>query len=119
MHSHSKLSRHFKPLLISLAVGFATAWFSQSARAQESNAPVNLAAAAVPLSSDVSGDTSLAALNDGYTPHNSSDSRHASYDNWPSTGTQWVEYDWSRPVSTKQIEVYWWDDHRGVRLPAA
>ena len=30
-----------------------------------------------------------------------------------------MEYDWSQPVSTKQIEVYWWDDHQGVRLPKA
>jgi hypothetical protein len=30
-----------------------------------------------------------------------------------------VEYDWSQPISTKQIEVYWWDDHQGVRLPKA
>ncbi len=64
-------------------------------------------------------DTSLAALNDGFTPRNSRDNRHGSYGNWPQTGKQWVEYDWSQPISTKQIEVYWWDDHQGVRLPKA
>jgi len=99
--------------------GCTLAFLSQSIRAQESNAPVNLAAVAVPSSSTVSGDTSLAALNDGFAPRNSRDSRRGSYGNWPSTGTQWVEYDWSRPVSTKQIEVYWWDDRQGVRLPVA
>ena len=74
---------------------------------------------ATPSGSYVSGDTTLAALNDGYAPRNSRDNRRGSYGNWPRTGTQWVEYDWSRPVSTKQIEVYWWDDRQGVRLPAA
>ena len=85
--------------------------------AQDVSAPVNLAAVAVASASNVSGDTSLAALNDGFTPRNSSDNRRGSYGNWPNTGTQWVEYDWSQPVSTKQIEVYWWEDHQGVRLP--
>ncbi len=85
--------------------------------AQESNAPVNLAVVAKAASSSVSDDTSLAALNDGFAPRNSRDNRRGSYGNWPRTGTQWVEYDWSQPVSTKQIEVYWWDDHQGVRLP--
>jgi hypothetical protein len=30
-----------------------------------------------------------------------------------------VQYDWSLPISTKKIDVYWWDDRRGVRLPEA
>jgi hypothetical protein len=30
-----------------------------------------------------------------------------------------VQYDWSRPVSTSRIDVYWFDDRRGVRLPRA
>src|SRR5208283_952614 len=97
----------------------ALAFLPQSICAQESNAPVNLAAVAVASSSNVSGDTTLAALNDGYAPRNSRDNRRGSYGNWPRTGTQWVEYDWSRPVSTRQIEVYWWDDRQGVRLPTA
>ncbi len=87
--------------------------------AQDSSTPVNLAVVATPASSYVSPDTSLAALNDGFTPRNSRDNRRGSYGNWPQTGQQWVEYDWSQPISTKQIEVYWWDDHQGVRLPKA
>ena len=87
--------------------------------AQESSAPVNLASVAAPVASYVSGDTTLAALNDGGKPRNSQDNRHGSYGNWNRAGTQWVEYDWSQPISTKQVEVYWWDDHRGVRLPKA
>ena len=99
----------------------AGVWIScpHGLRGQNSNAPVNLAAVATPSGSYVSGDTTLAALNDGYAPRNSRDNRRGSYGNWPRTGTQWVEYDWSRPISTRQIEVYWWDDRQGVRLPAA
>ena len=110
------MNSRFANLVLSVCV---FAFSSNGLRAQSSNAPVNLAAAATPSGSYVSGDTTLAALNDGYAPRNSRDNRRGSYGNWPTTGTQWVEYDWSRPVSTKQIEVYWWDDRQGVRLPAA
>jgi len=103
-----------RPLLITF-VGLVL--FATLVRAQDSIPPVNLAAVAAATASKVSGDTSLTALNDGFTPRNSRDNRRGAYGNWPNTGTQWVEYDWSQPVSTKQIEVYWWDDHQGVRLP--
>ena len=79
----------------------------------------NLAVVATPSSSYTSGDTSVGALNDDLTPRNSRDARHGSYGNWPRTGTQWVQYDWGQPISTKQIDVYWWDDRQGVRLPKA
>jgi DUF1680 family protein len=96
---------------------FAGLFFCFRLSAQDSNAPANLAVVATASSSYVSGDTSVAALNDGSAPRNSGDNRRGSYGNWPRTGTQWVQYDWSQPVSTKQIEVYWWDDRQGVRLP--
>ncbi|MEJ2701311.1 MAG: hypothetical protein P8Z79_02610 [Sedimentisphaerales bacterium] len=47
----------------------------------------NLAVVAEPSSSYVSGDTSLAALNDKHDPASSRDRRHGSYGNWPSRGT--------------------------------
>ena len=80
---------------------------------------INLAAVAEPSSSYVSGDTSLAALNNENAPASSRDRPRRAYGNWPRRGTQWVQYDWSRPISTNKIDVYWWDDNRGVRLPKA
>ncbi|HNQ90282.1 MAG TPA: glycoside hydrolase family 127 protein [Verrucomicrobiota bacterium] len=80
---------------------------------------VNLAPVAAPSSRYTSGDTTVDALNDGHTPRNSRDDSRRSYGNWPRVGGQWVQYDWSQPISTRRIEVYWWDDHRGVRLPKA
>src|SRR6266545_1387432 len=93
---------------------------AEVALAQDANAPatgVNIAVVATPSSSYVSGDTRDTALNDGSTPRSSRGDRRGAYGNWPRTGTQWVQYDWSQPISTKQIEVYWWDDRQGVRLP--
>ena len=106
-----------------LVFGATIAWTGE-VRAQtntdnQAMAGVNLAVVAEASSSYVSGDTSLAALNDGNNPRNSRDRRRGSYGNWNRRGTQWVQYDWSQAISTKMIEVYWWGDGRGVHPPAA
>jgi DUF1680 family protein len=80
---------------------------------------VNLAVVATASTSYVSGHETLAALNNGFDPAHSNDKGHGAYGNWPRTGTQWVQYGWSQPVSTNKIDVYWFDDRRGVRLPRA
>ena len=94
---------------------------AQQALAAEAAAPsgANLAVVAKASSSYVSGDTTLAALSDGHDPRNSRDRSKRSYGNWPRRGTQWVQYEWDRPVSTRKIDVYWWGDGRGVHLPKA
>src|SRR4030043_417165 len=109
----SSLIRLMPALLVGAAV-----LFSSNAPAQDNTGPdsgVNLAVVAEPSCSYVSGDTSLSALNDEFDPPNSRDRRRGSYGNWPRRGTQWVQYDWSLPISTKKIDVYWWDDRPGVR----
>ena len=78
---------------------------------------VNLAPIAEPSTSHVSRDTSLAALHDGHAPETSHVRGKGSYGNWPSKGTQWVQYDWTAPVRTRKVDVFWWDDRAGVRLP--
>ncbi|NQU20471.1 MAG: glycoside hydrolase family 127 protein [Candidatus Nealsonbacteria bacterium] len=88
-------------------------------RSSAADSAVNIAVVAEPSSSHVSGDTSLAALHDGHAPDSSHVRGRGSYGNWPSKGTQWVQYDWSRPVNTAKVDVYWWDDRQGVRLPKA
>lgn len=115
------MTRRFNMKTIHLSVGafVISILLAVGVGAQEPAAQANLAVVAQVNSSHVSGDTSLQALNDGFTPRRSRDNRHGSYGNWPRRGTQWVEYNWSQPISTKQIEVYWWDDQRGVRLPKA
>ena len=86
---------------------------------QEPAEPINLAVVATPSTSYVSGHETLAAINDGFDPRNSNDRRHGQYANWPRRGLQWVQYEWQQPISTNKIDVYWWDDRRGVRLPQA
>ena len=80
---------------------------------------VNLAKVATATASYTSGDTRLSALNDGAEPESSRDRRKGAYGNWPRTDVQWVQYEWSRPVTTNSIEVYWWVDGAGVSVPAS
>ncbi|HWR37456.1 MAG TPA: beta-L-arabinofuranosidase domain-containing protein, partial [Clostridia bacterium] len=81
--------------------------------------PLNLATVATPSSLFTSGDSKLSALNDDLTPANSRDDHHGSYGNWPKVDTQWVQYDWSKPVTTNKIDVYWWVDGRDVGAPTS
>ncbi len=37
----------------------------------------------------------------------------------PKRFSTWVQYNWAEPVSTNQIEVYWWDYSGTVPLPSA
>ncbi len=60
-------------------------------------------------------------VNDGEDPASSADSS-SYFDWWPVRGTQeWVEYDFGKPATVSEIEVYWFDDTgRGqVRVPAS
>lgn len=101
-------------LLASLAL--LSLVFTPKTIAQEKN--FNLALVATPSTSFVSGHETLDAVNDGYTPANSNDKSRGAYGNWDRTGTQWVQYDWSAPISTNKIDIYWFDDNSGVRVPA-
>ena len=87
--------------------------------AAEAATKVNLAPVAEASTSNVSRDTSLAALHDGHAPKVSRDRGEGAYGNWPSKGTQWVQYDWEAPVDTQKIDVFWWADGGGIGVPKA
>ena len=93
----------------------------EAAGAQDLEAPpgANLALVAEATTSFVSGHETITALNNGAVPAHSDDKRRGAYGNWPRRGTQWVQYEWSRPIATTRTDVYWFDDQRGVRLPKA
>ncbi|MGO8926203.1 MAG: hypothetical protein ACLQU3_04845 [Limisphaerales bacterium] len=114
----TKTINHLAFGLAILAAAMAGCATEDNSRSQGS-AGANLALVATASTSFVSGHETITALNDGATPANSNDKSHGAYGNWPRTGTQWVQYDWSRPISTGKMDVYWFDDHGGVRLPKA
>jgi hypothetical protein len=116
-----KLAQIINPLSFGLAILAAAMAASAAETNSQSPGPAgaNLALVATASTSFVSGHETITALNDGATPANSNDKSHGAYGNWPRTGTQWVQYDWSQPISTAKMDVYWFDDHGGVRLPKA
>ncbi|MHC4628708.1 MAG: glycoside hydrolase family 127 protein, partial [Planctomycetota bacterium] len=115
----SPTSRFMPTILAGAVVALSCTAFAQQDPVSPPDSGVNLAVVAKPSSSYVSGDTSLTALSNEDDPRSSRDRRRGSYGNWPRRGAQWVQYDWSQPISTDKIDVYWWDDNRGVRLPKA
>ena len=121
MHMESlPLALHFTgPLSTAAALALLVMGPTQQAMAEEPDHGANLAAVATPSTSYVSGDTTLKALNDGHDPKNSQDRSKRSYGNWPRRGTQWVQYEWIKQISTSAIDVYWWNDRRGVLTPDA
>jgi hypothetical protein len=114
-----RLFRFIVVLLAATSAMFFSTAFARQDNVEQSASGVCLSVVAEASSSYVSGDTSLTALNDGYQPRSSRNRRRGSYGNRPRRGTQWVQYEWSKPISTNKIDVYWWDDRRGVRLPKA
>lgn len=92
---------------------------ANSIAATAADEPVNLATVATPSSLYVSGDTKLSALNSGADPVRSMAEPQEAFGTWPRVDTQWVQYEWSQPVTTDHIDVYWWADGQGVGLPAS
>jgi DUF1680 family protein len=79
----------------------------------------NLAKVAVATSSSRGG-TLLPSLNDGFTPAIPGRNQLQG-GNRPSQRTvlQWVQYEWLHPISTGEIEVYWWNFDNSVKLPSS
>jgi DUF1680 family protein len=101
------------------AAATAVSLVDHQALAGEIGAIVNLAKVATPGGGYVSGDTRFSALNSGAEPASSADTASGAYGTWPRTDRQWVSYEWSAPVSTDSVDVYWWHDGQGVGLPRA
>jgi hypothetical protein len=89
----------------------------------------NIAASAGVSTSYVSPWENLLAIKDGHNPSSSTDKTGGAYGNWPTTGTNWVEYQWSEldwplGINTDKAQVYWWRDNtsvneEGIHIPSA
>ncbi|MEU6076782.1 cellulose-binding protein [Micromonospora sp. NPDC047074] len=79
----------------------------------------NLAWTATASASYTSPWESVAAVNDGIDPPRSNDTTNRRWGTWPQTGTQWVDLTWTSTQTVRAVDVYFFDDNGGVRLPAA
>jgi hypothetical protein len=58
----------------------------------------------------------VAALNDGVVPKNSSDGTIRRFTWWDHRGTlEWAQYTFEQPQTVSKVSVYWWDDGRQGR----
>jgi hypothetical protein len=80
----------------------------------------DLALTATAAASYASPWTTIAAINNGIFPIQSSDDNDLTpyWGTWPMAGSQYMELDWSQPVTTNGTSVYFADDGGGLQLPA-
>jgi len=76
----------------------------------------NLAIVATP--SAVRGGFGITTLNDGVAPTNQGNFRGGG-NRTQARSQYWVQYDWTQPVNTKEIAIYWWNYNNNIRLPEA
>jgi hypothetical protein len=76
----------------------------------------NLAIVAIASGSSRSG-APITTLNDGLTPVNTGAMRQGGNRPPQRLTSQWVQYDWNQPVTTKEIAVFWWNYENTARLP--
>jgi hypothetical protein len=81
----------------------------------------DLALTATASASYTSPWTTISAINNGVYPIQSSDDSDLTpyWGTWPQGGTQWMELDWSQPITTNASSVYLADDGGGVQLPTS
>jgi DUF1680 family protein len=84
--------------------------------AQTVEGQLNLARVAIPTSMRTTSENKIGWLNDGGTPAHSRDRRAGTYmirsgfraeASAGPTAAQWVQYEWSAPVSINKIDVFW------------
>ncbi len=77
----------------------------------DTESELNLARVALPSSATILSENKIGALNDGFAPANSRDRKNGSYgirrEYEGDSRAQWVQYDWTKPVSIDKIDVYW------------
>jgi DUF1680 family protein len=57
------------------------------------------------------------SLNDGLIPNNTGPMRMQGNRPPQRLTSQWVQYDWIQPVTTREIQVFWWNFENSAKLP--
>jgi hypothetical protein len=79
----------------------------------------NLAWTATASASYTSSWESVGAINDGVDPPRSNDTQNRRWGTWPNQGQQWAELTWPSAQTVRAVEIYFFDDNGGVRVPAS
>ena len=109
-------NRYLQKIYISLFVTFVTISFLNGQGIIPIPSGKNLSIVAVPSGSSRYG-ANMNSLNDGLIPEKTGPLR--SQGNRPAQRltSQWVQYDWTQPVTTREIQVFWWNFENTAKLP--
>ena len=97
----------------------ASGWFVSGMGTAHAAPGDNLARTATVSASYTSSWESATAVNDGIDPAVSNDTQNRRWGTWPNTGQQWVDLTWSSAQTVQAVDVYFFDDGAGVRVPAS
>ncbi|HVG41882.1 MAG TPA: hypothetical protein VM888_09745, partial [Chitinophagaceae bacterium] len=102
-----------------LAITSSFTLLAQQPQPQKLEAEGNLAVVAIASSSARFG-APLTGLNDGLIPTPPPNNRGGGGNRQVQPRTQmWLQYEWTQPISTKEIGIYWWNFNNNPRLPEA
>jgi DUF1680 family protein len=104
-------------IVITISLLVITALSNLSGQAGVTSLPGKNLAVVASTSSSLRYGSQSNSMNDGLVLTNTGPMRSGG--NRPSQRltTQWVQYDWIQPVTTKEIAVFWWNYEKSARLP--
>ncbi len=112
--------KNYYNLFISVIITLTAISCTSSDNQDTSDGYANLAIIASPSSSSgYRSAGSMMVLNDGIIPENIEDFREGAYISWSRrrASSAWVQYEWVKPVSTKEIGIHWLADGERIFLP--
>ena len=86
---------------------------------EPSDAGQNIAGMATGTISQGDRVSKTTSLNDSVTNIQTGPVRMRAGQTLPPLQNQWVEYEWSQPIRTSEIEVFWWNWEETLKLPQA
>ena len=108
--------RNMRKFISILFVTFVTISFLNGQGTVSLPTGKNLAIVATPSGSARYG-TIMTSLNDGLIPNNTGPMRMQGNRPPQRLTSQWIQYDWIRPVTSKEIQVFWWNFENTAKLP--
>ncbi|MBA7538946.1 hypothetical protein ES705_31224 [subsurface metagenome] len=112
--------KNYYNLFISVIITLTLISCTSSDNQNTSDGYANLALIASPSSSSgYRSAESMMVLNDGIIPESIENLREGAYIAWSrrSASPAWVQYEWVKPVSTREIGIHWLADGERVFLP--
>ncbi len=103
-------------LIVMCSVFFLSPVSGQELSAIKGRANLAIVATA---STSARGGFGIVALNDGQVPQGNGNFRSGPANRPQPRQNIWVQYEWSQPVSTREMVIYWGDFNKNVRLPEA